>query len=297
MHVIGREVLDGIIEAVGCAERDYRGLVIWQDQPPFSAGANLFQVAPFMLSGSFAELDKFVAYFQTMTSTLKYARVPVVAAVNGMALGGGCEIVMHCARTVAALESYIGLVEVGVGLIPAGGGCKEFAVRSAEKAQGTANKDPFDFLQGIFTNVAMAAVSKSAHEAKQLGFMRPMDCVVMNQDELLHVAVAQVHALAEGGYRPPLRPVAVPVAGRNGIAVAEMMLVNMKEGGMISEHDYVVSKAVATALCGGDIETGTLVDEDWLLAVERREFVNLLKTEKTQQRVTNMLGTGKPLRN
>lgn len=297
MHVIGREVLDGIIEAVGRAERDYRGLVIWQDQPPFSAGANLYQVAPLMLAGSFAELDKFVAYFQAMTSRIKYAKVPVVAAVNGMALGGGCEIVMHSARTVAALESYIGLVEVGVGLIPAGGGCKEFAVRAAEQAQATANKDPFDFLQGIFSNVAMAAVSKSARDAQQLGFMRPSDRVVLNQHELLHVAVAQVHALAESAYRPPLRPVAVPVAGRNGIAVAELMLVNMKEGGMISAHDYAVSKAVATALCGGDIETGTLVDEDWLLAVERHEFVNLLKIDKTQQRVMQMLETGKPLRN
>ena len=297
MHVIGREVLDGIIEAVGHAEQDYCGLVIWQDQPPFSAGANLYQVAPLMLAGSFAELDRFVAYFQKMTSAIKYAKVPVVAAVNGMALGGGCEIVMHSARAVAALESYIGLVEVGVGLIPAGGGCKEFAVRAAELAQATANKDPFDFLQGIFSNVARAAVSKSAHEAKQLGFMRAEDRVVLNQHELLHVAVAQVHALVESAYRPPLRPVAVPIAGRNGIAVAEMMLVNMKEGGMISEHDYAVSKAVATALCGGDIETGTLVDEDWLLAVERREFVNLLKSDKTQQRVMQMLETGKPLRN
>ncbi len=297
MHVIGREVLDGIVEAVQRAERDYRGLVIWQDQPPFSAGANLFQVAPLMLAGSFAELDKFVAYFQTMTSTIKYARVPVVAAVNGMALGGGCEIVMHSARTVASLESYIGLVEVGVGLIPAGGGCKEFAVRAAESAQSTANKDPFDFIQGVFTNVAMAAVSKSALEAKQLGFMRAADRVVLHQHEVLQVAVAQARALAESGYRPPLRPVAVPVAGRNGIAVAEMMLINMLAGGMISEHDYAVSKAVATAMCGGDIETGTQVDEDWLLAVERREFVNLLKQDKTQQRIMQMLETGKPLRN
>ena len=297
LHVIGKEVLDGIIESISRAESDYRGLVIWQEQPPFSAGANLYQIAPLMLAGSFAELEKFVHYFQTMTSTIKYAKVPVVAAVNGMALGGGCEIAMHSARTVAALESYIGLVEVGVGLIPAGGGCKEFALRAAEGAQATANKDPFDFIQGIFTNVAMAAVSKSALEAKQLGFMRAADRVVLNQFEVLHVAVAQAKALAESGYRPPLKPVAVPVAGRNGIAVAELMLMNMKAGGMISEHDYAVSKAVATAMCGGDIETGTLVNEDWLLAVERREFVNLLKNELTQARVMQMLDTGKPLRN
>ena len=297
LHVIGKEVLDGITESIRQAERDYRGLVIWQEQPPFSAGANLYQIAPLMLAGSFAELEKFVAYFQAMTSAIKYATVPVVAAVNGMALGGGCEIVMHSARTVASLESYIGLVEVGVGLIPAGGGCKEFALRAAEGAQATANKDPFDFIQGVFTNVAMAAVSTSALEAKQLGFMRSADRVLLNQFEVLHVAVAQARALADSGYRPPLKPVAVPVAGRNGIAVAELMLMNMLAGGMISEHDYAVSKAVATAMCGGDIETGTLVNEDWLLAVERREFVNLLKQDKTQARIMQMLETGKPLRN
>ena len=297
LHVIGKEVLDGITESIRQAERDYRGLVIWQEQPPFSAGANLYQIAPLMLAGSFAELEKFVAYFQAMTSAIKYAKVPVVAAVNGMALGGGCEIVMHSARTVASLESYIGLVEVGVGLIPAGGGCKEFALRAAEGAQATANKDPFDFIQGVFTNVAMAAVSKSALEAKQLGFMRSADRVLLNQFEVLHVAVAQAKALADSGYRPPLKPVAVPVAGRNGIAVAELMLMNMLAGGMISEHDYAVSKALATAMCGGDIETGTLVNEDWLLAVERREFVNLLKQDKTQARIMQMLETGKPLRN
>jgi 3-hydroxyacyl-CoA dehydrogenase len=297
MCSLGPAVVEGVIEAVARAEADHRGMVIWQAKPPFSVGADLLAAGEILKTSGFGAIDKFVARFQQMAMTVKYAQVPVVAAVNGMALGGGCELVMHCARTVAALESYIGLVEAGVGLIPAGGGSKEFALRAAEAALRTANKDPFDFIQPVFMTIAMATASKSALEAKELGFLRGSDVVAYNPHELLYIAKAQTRALAEAGYRPRLRPVAIPVAGRNGIATLEMMLANMKEGGMISAHDYRVAKAAATALCGGDIESGSLVDEEWLLAVERQQFVALLKTTETQQRVTHMLETGKPLRN
>ena len=296
-NTLGPDVLEGIIEAVARAERDYRGLVIWQSKPPFSAGANLAALAPALQAKDFAGLEKGVARFQQMSQTLKYAQVPVVAAVNGMALGGGCEVVMHSSRAVAALESYIGLVEAGVGLIPAGGGCKEFAVRASDAAARISGGDIFLFLQPVFQTVAMATVSKSALEARELGFLRESDPVVFNAHEILHVARQTARALAESGWRPKLAPRGVKVAGRNGIATLEMMLVNMREGGMISAHDYRVAKGAAAALCGGDVETGTLVNEDWLLAVERHEFVELLKTEKTQQRIAHMLETGKPLRN
>ena len=296
-NTLGPDVLEGIIEAVARAERDYRGLVIWQSKPPFSAGANLAALAPALQAKDFAGLEKGVARFQQMSQTLKYAQVPVVAAVNGMALGGGCEVVMHASRAVAALESYIGLVEAGVGLIPAGGGCKEFAVRASDAAARISGGDIFLFLQPVFQTVAMANVSKSALEARELGFLRESDPVVCNAHEILHVARQTARALAESGWRPKLAPRGVKVAGRNGIATLEMMLVNMREGGMISAHDYRVAKGAAAALCGGDVETGTLVNEDWLLAVERHEFVELLKTEKTQQRIAHMLETGKPLRN
>ena len=296
-NTLGPDVLEGIIEAVARAERDYRGLVIWQSKPPFSAGANLAALAPALQAKDFAGLEKGVARFQQMSQTLKYAQVPVVAAVNGMALGGGCEVVMHASRAVAALESYIGLVEAGVGLIPAGGGCKEFAVRASDAAARISGGDIFLFLQPVFQTVAMANVSKSALEARELGFLRESDPVVFNAHEILHVARQTARALAEAGWRPKLPPRGIKVAGRNGIATLEMMLVNMKEGGMISAHDYRVAKGAAAALCGGDVETGTLVNEDWLLAVERHEFVELLKTEKTQQRIAHMLESGKPLRN
>ncbi len=296
-NTLGPDVLEGIIEAVARAERDYQGLVIWQSKPPFSAGANLAALAPALQAKDFAGLEKGVARFQQMSQTLKYAQVPVVAAVSGMALGGGCEVVMHSSRAVAALESYIGLVEAGVGLIPAGGGCKEFALCASEAAARIAGGDVFLFLQPVFQTVAMANVSKSALEARELGFLRESDPVVFNAQEILHVARQTARALAESGWRPKLPPRGIKVAGRNGIATLEMMLVNMREGGMISAHDYRVAKGAAAALCGGDVETGTPVNEDWLLAVERHEFVELLKTEKTQQRIAHMLETGKPLRN
>ncbi|HSD39202.1 MAG TPA: 3-hydroxyacyl-CoA dehydrogenase/enoyl-CoA hydratase family protein [Rhodocyclaceae bacterium] len=297
MCAVGPVVLDGIIEAVGRAERDYSGLVIWQPTAPFSVGANLKQIRPVLEAGDFAGLEGIVAKFQQMSQTIKYSQVPVIAAVQGLALGGGCEIVMHSTRAVCALESYIGLVEVGVGLIPAGGGCKEFAIRTAEMAARTATNDPMIWLQNIWQSVAMGNVSKSARNAKEMSLLRDNDIVIQNPRELLHVARRTALGIAASGYRPRLPPAGVPVTGRAGIATLEMMLVNMREGGMISAHDYKVSKAVATAMCGGDVESGTLVSEKWLLDVERSLFVDLLRTEETKARLIHMLETGKALRN
>jgi 3-hydroxyacyl-CoA dehydrogenase len=214
-----------------------------------------------------------------------------------MALGGGCEFVMHAGKRVVTLESYIGLVEAGVGLIPAGGGCKEFAIRAWQNAMKTGGNDPFEFIQPVFTTIAMAHVSKSGANAKELGFVLDTDKILFNAHELLYVALREARGMAEAGYYPKLSPRNVKVAGRTGIANCEMMLANMKEGGMISAHDYLVAKCAAIALCGGDVETGSLVDEEWLLTVERKLFIELLKNEKTQQRIQHMLETGKPLRN
>lgn len=296
MHTIGNEVLDGVLEAIGRAEHDFSGLVVWHE-PPFAVGANLQQVADACATGQFDLLEATVEKFQRTSMALKHAQVPTVAAVRGMALGGGCEFVMHAAHRVMALESYVGLVEAGVGLIPAGGGCKEFAVQAADFARRQAGNDAYNFLQNVFMTIAMANVSKSALEAQALGFGRPGDDILFNAHELLYVALRRARAMNEAGWRPPLRPRAIPVAGRTGIATMEMMLVNMQEGGMISAHDYRVAKAAATALCGDAVEPGTLVDDEWLLTVERREFVALLKTPETQARIRHTLETGKPLRN
>jgi 3-hydroxyacyl-CoA dehydrogenase len=211
-----------------------------------------------------------------------------------MALGGGCEFVMYCDRTVATLESYIGLVEVGVGLLPAGGGCKEFALRAAQAAQGG---DLMPHLQKAFKNIAMAEVSKSAEHAKELGFLREADVIVFHPQEILHVAIQQARAMAESGYRPPINPTMIPVAGDTGVATLKMMLVNMKEGGFISDHDYEIGSRIAECLCGGMVDPGSMVNEKWLLDLERKHFVELAKMQKTQDRIENMLKTGKPLRN
>ncbi len=295
-HTLGRDVILGLQEAVARAEREFKGVVVWHEAP-FAFGANLKEVTEAITAGEFVLLESYVAEFQKASMCLKYARVPVVVAAQGMALGGGCEFVMHAAKRVVALESYIGLVEAGVGLIPAGGGCKEFAIRAWQNAAKTGGNDPFEFIQPVFTTIAMANVSKSGAQARELGFVLDSDKIVFNAHELLYVALREARGMAEAGYYPKLPPRNVKVAGRTGIANCEMMLANMKEGGMISAHDYLVAKCAAIALCGGDIETGSLVDEEWLLTVERKLFVDLLKNEKTQQRIQHMLETGKPLRN
>ena len=295
-HTLGRDVIVGLQQAIARAETEFKALVVWHEAP-FAFGANLKEVVEAIKAGQFAMLEDYVAEFQKASMALKYAQIPVVVAAQGMALGGGCEFVMHGAKRVVALESYIGLVEAGVGLIPAGGGCKEFAIRAWQSAMKTGGNDPFEFIQPVFMTIAMANVSKSGAQARELGFVLESDKVVFNANELLYVALREARAMAEAGYYPKLPPRGIKVAGRTGIANCEMMLANMKEGGMISAHDYLVAKYAATALCGGDIETGSLVDEDWLLTVERQLFVELLKNEKTQQRIVHMLETGKPLRN
>jgi 3-hydroxyacyl-CoA dehydrogenase len=193
---------------------------------------------------------------------------------------------MHSARTVAALESYVGLVEAGVGLLPAGGGLKEIAIRAAQAAVGG---DVFTPLRGWFETVAMAKVSASALEAKEMGLLRPSDVVVFHAHELLYVAKAQANALAESGWRPPLPNRQIPVAGDVGASTLKASLVNMLEGRFISPHDMEVAGRIAEVLCGGRIERGSLVDEQWLLDLERMHFVALAQTAKTQERIAHTL--------
>ncbi|HEX3097966.1 MAG TPA: 3-hydroxyacyl-CoA dehydrogenase/enoyl-CoA hydratase family protein [Usitatibacter sp.] len=293
MHSAGVEVLQGLDRALDEAERHFDALVIWHE-PPFAVGANLKAALESLKDGRFDEFASMVALFQRISQRLKYSLVPTVAAVEGLALGGGCEFVMHAQRAVAALESYIGLVEAGVGLLPAGGGLKELAARAAAWSKGG---DAFPELQRTFRQVAMGEVSKSAEHAREMGYLKPSDVVVFHPAELLYVAKREARAMADAAVRPALPPAQIPVAGDTGIATLKMMLVNMKEGGFISEHDYEISSRIAEALCGGEIEPGSLVDEQWLLDLERRHFVALAKTAKTQDRIEHMLKTGKPLRN
>ena len=295
MHTVDDQVMAGLQQAIDVAERDFRAMVVWQPQEPFSAGANLAGALGLLQAGNVAGFEAMVANFQATSQRIKYSLVPVVAAVRGLALGGGCEFQMHAARTVAHLESYIGLVEAGVGLLPAGGGLKELAVRASEAAG--ASGDVFEQLKKVFETVAMAKASTSAFEAKELGLLRPDDVVAFHAHELLHIARGQALALADRGYRPPLPARQVRVAGDVGIATFRMLLVNMLEGRFISEYDDEIATRIATILCGGEVDRNSLVDEEWLLRLEREHFVQLAQQPKTQARIEHMLKTGKPLRN
>lgn len=294
MHAANEGVLEGIIEATKIAEQHLSALVIWQPEGPFCAGAHLKQVVGMLELGEYPRAERMVARFQDASMALKHSQVPTVAAVAGLALGGGCEFTIHCNRVVAHLESYIGLVEAGVGLIPAGGGLKEFALRAVDQSP---NGDLFPYIAKVFETVAMAKVSRSAADAQKMGFIRPTDTIVFHQGELLYSAKAVAKSLAETGFRPPLVRNAVPVAGRDVAATLNAQIVNMLEGGFISQHDADIAQKVAHVLCGGDVDAGTLVSEEWLLRLERELFMQLTHTEKTQDRIIHMLKTGKPLRN
>ncbi len=292
-HTVGPAVISGVNEALKLAERDMKALVIWQDSEPFSYGANLKEIGAGVAAGTL-DPARMIEDFQRTSLALRYTALPTVAAVRGMALGGGCEFVLHCDRVVAALESYIGLVEAGVGLVPAGGGTKEFALRAAQE---TGPSWLFERLAKRFELIGLAKVASSAQEAREFGFLRTSDVVVFHQDELLHVAKAQALALHESGYRPPRVPPGIAVMGRTGIANIKAQLVNMLEGGYISEYDFELGARIADILCGGEVNEGEQVSEDYLLALERKHFLELLGQDKTRARIEHTLKTGKPLRN
>ena len=297
MHVIGDGVTAGLLKGVQLAEQGYQGLVIWSPDEPFSAGADLQSMMPAFMAGGAEAIEPAEKALQDMMLALRYANVPTVAAVRGMALGGGCEIAVHCARRVAAMESYMGLVEVGVGLLPGAGGLTYIARRAAEMAAaGNANTDILTFLKDGFSTAAMAKVGSSALESRKLGYLLWSDVIVPNKDELLHVAIQQAKGMAESGYRPPHRSL-FPVAGRSGRATILSQLVNMRDGGFISAHDYHIASLIADVLCGGEVEGGTLVTEGYLMALERKHFGALLSHPKTQERIMGFVQTGKPVRN
>jgi len=305
MNTIGPEVLEAIRHGVALAEAHYQGLVIWQPTSlklgapggPFSAGANLEAAMPKFMKGGAAGVEPFIAEFQQTMLRVKYAQVPVVTALSGIALGGGCELALHAAQRVAHIETYIGLVEIGVGVVPAGGGLKEAAIAAAQAAAQYDSKRLLDFLTPRFTYAATAKVSASAREAQRMGYLKPSDVIVFNVHELLDAGCRAVRALAGAGYRPPMPAVQIPVAGRSAIATIRSQLVNMRDGRFISDHDYLIASRIAEAICGGDVEPGTLVDEAWLLTLERRAFVDLLGTPKTLERIMGLLQGGKPARN
>ena len=302
MHTLSAEVTNGLAKGLEIAEAGYKGLVIWSQDGPFSAGADLQSMMPAFMSGGGKAIAPFEKELQDFMLSLRYSNVPTVAAMHGLALGGGCELAVHAAKRVAAMETYVGLVEVGVGLIPGGGGLAYLARRAAELLEpskgvsGQIGGELMGFIKEGFQAAAMAKVATSAVEARKFGYLLDSDVIVANKDELLYVAIAQAKAMFESGYRAPAKRL-FPVAGRNVKATLQSSLINMRDGGFISAHDYHISSCIADVLTGGDVDAGTLVSEEYLHALERKHFCALLDNPKTQERIMGMLSTGKPVRN
>ena len=295
MNTMGKEVLDGINESISICEKSFEGLVIGNEADYFSAGANLGEL--FMMAGNrdFNKIDKGVSYFQNTTMRARYSSIPVVVATSGLTLGGGCELSFHADAIQAHNETYIGLVELGAGLVPAGGGTKEAVLRLSESYK---KGDPeFNALMTWFMNIASAKVSTSAEEGIDLGFIQVSDATTSNRKLLLKDAKEKALSLASSGYVQPSPNENIKVHGRSAIAMFNAGIETMKQGGYITEYDQVIAKKLAYIMCGGDLTQETFVSEQYLLDLEREAMISLCGEQKTIERMHSILFKRKPLRN
>jgi 3-hydroxyacyl-CoA dehydrogenase len=296
MNAIGGDIIAMLQAGVARLETEFEAMVIANQAPNFSAGANLLLLLLTAQEGEWDDIHLAVRQFQRANLAIKYAPRPVVAAPQGIALGGGCEIPLHSARIHAAAETYIGLVEAGVGLIPAGGGTKEMLIRAGERAAGGADLDLFNALRPVFEDIAMAKVSTSGEEARLLGYLRPSDLIAMNRDRQIADAKQTALAMVRAGYHPPA-PAEIRVLGEEFFAAAKLAIHMMIRGEYATEHDGVVARKLAYILAGGGITAAQTVPEQYILDLEREAFVSLCGERKTQERIAHTLKTGKPLRN
>ena len=297
MNSLGGDTIQMLKYAVEEVEKNHTGLVVGNQGGNFSAGANIMMILLAAQEEEWDDIDLGVRQLQKAIMRLRYSSKPVVTAPYGLTLGGGCEITMHGDKVRAAGETYIGLVEVGVGLIPAGGGTKELTMRAMDKAKATPDADPLAFLKKVFETIAMGKVATSAQEAKSFGILRDSDAISMNGDRLIADAKAEVIALSETGYVQPVERTDILVMGAQGQAAIKLALHMMKQGMFISEHDALIGTKLAKILSGGDLNHSTYVSEQYLLDLEREAFLSLCGERKTQERIAAMLKTGKPLRN
>jgi 3-hydroxyacyl-CoA dehydrogenase len=297
MNTVGPGIVDMMERSLDEVEASWKGLVIGNDAPQFSAGANLLLILNELDDDNAEDVEWILERFQHANLRLRTSSKPVVAAPNGLTLGGGCEVTMSSDAVVASLETYIGLVEVGAGVVPAGGGCKELVRRADEAALQTKEADLFPWIRRIFETVGMGKVATSAHEAQEMGFLRDSDWVTVNRDRLLHDAKTRVLAMAEAGYRPAALRTDIRVVGDEGLAAIRVGLDQMERAGYISAHDKVVGDALAWVLCGGDVSPSSRVSEEYLLELEKEAFMRLCAEPKTLERMEHILKTGKPLRN
>jgi 3-hydroxyacyl-CoA dehydrogenase len=298
MNSIGGDTLQMVRAALAEVEKNFVGLVVGNQGQNFSVGANLMLMLMEAQEENWEELDLICRYFQQATMSLRYSPKPVVVAPFQMVFGGGCEMVLHGDRVRAAAETYIGLVEVGVGIIPAGGGTKEMLLRALDSIPKDLNEaDPFPFVKRVFETIALAKVAASAEEARALGFLGKDDTVSMNSDRLIADAKKEVLALAASGYVAPQQRTDILALGQPALATFKLGIHQMKRAGYISDHDALIGEKLARILTGGDLNHETRVSEHYLLDLEREAFLSLAGTRKTQERIANMLKTGKPLRN
>jgi 3-hydroxyacyl-CoA dehydrogenase len=296
MNAIGGDIFAMLQAGVARLETEFEAMVIGNQAPNFSAGANLMLLLLLAQEGEWDDVHLAVRQFQRANMAIKYAPRPVVAAPQGMALGGGCEIALHAARIHAAAEAYIGLVETGVGLVPGGGGTKEMLIRASEHAAGGDNLDLMHALRPVFENIAQAKISTSAEEARALGYLRRSDLISMNRDRQIADAKQTALAMVRAGYHPPA-PVGIRVLGEEFFAAAQLAIHMMIRAEYATEYDGVVARKLAYVLAGGGITAAQDVPEQYILDLEREAFVSLCGERKTQERIAHTLKTGKPLRN
>ena len=294
-YTLGSAVVEGMNKAIDLAEKNYRGLVIGHQGADFSLGANLGMVFMYAIEQEYDELDFMVRAFQNSVMRIRYSSVPVVVCPQSRTLGGGCEMTMHADLVQAAAETYIGLVEVGVGLIPGGGGTKEFTKRVSDGLQE--GDVELNALQNAFMNIATAKVALSAEEAREMGVLRTKDRISINKDRQILDAKAAVIELAEAGYTMPVHAKNIKVQGRTGMALFAAGVTGMKMGRYISDHDMKIAMKIANVMCGGDLSYPQEVSEQYLLDLEREAFVSLCGEKKTLERIQSILTGGKPLRN
>lgn len=296
MNTLGGGVIQGINKAIDLAEKEYEGLVIGNQGPNFSVGANLARVFMMAAEQDYDELNMAIKTFQDTVMRVRYSSIPVVIAPHGMTFGGGCELTLHADKVVAAAETYIGLVEFGVGLIPGGCGSKEMALRASDLFRK--NDVELNVLQEYFLTIAMAKVSTSAYEAYDLGILQKgKDTVVVNRNRQLAEAKKQALLLAEAGYTKPILRKDVKVLGKQALGMFLVGTDSMEAGHYISEYDQKIANKLAYVMAGGDLSEPTLVSEQYLLDIEREAFLSLCTERKTLERIEHMLKTGKPLRN
>ena len=296
MNTIGGDVLSGLNKAIDLAQKDFQGLVIGNQAANFSVGANLGMIFMMAVEQEYDELNMAIKYFQDTMMRMRYSAIPTVSAPHGMCLGGGCELSLHADKVVAAAETYIGLVEFGVGVIPGGGGSKEMALRASDTFKK--NDVELNVLQEYFLTIGMAKVSTSAYEAYDLGILQKgKDIIVVNKDRQIATAKAQAKLLAEGGYTQPIKRKDVKVLGKQALGMFLVGTDSMEAGHYISEHDKKIADKLADVMAGGDLSEASLVSEQYLLDLEREAFLSLCTERKTLERIQHMLKTGKPLRN